>query len=85
MPLEGIADFDSPPSAITEIAFDGVCEMADIHHDLVEAVSGQMLHQILHDRLAKNRNHGLGQDMSQRAHPRSLACSQDHCFHAGFR
>ena len=55
--------------------------MTDIHHDLIEAVSGQLLHQVLHNRFAQNRDHWFGHLVRQWPDPGTLTGSKNHCLH----
>ena len=81
MALKGITDLDTPAASIPEITFYGLGEVTDVHHDLVKAVTAQLLDQVFHDGLTQNRNHGLGHFMGQWTHPGALPSRQYHRLH----
>ena len=45
---------------IPKILFDAICKMARVDHDFTDALSDQVFNDVLHYRLAKQRNHRLG-------------------------
>ena len=79
--LKRVTNLDPPSATVAKIVLDGMCEMTDIDHNLIEAVSGQLLHQVLHNRFAQNRDHWFGHLVRQWPDPGTLTGSKNHCLH----
>jgi hypothetical protein len=76
----GVANLHTPAVTVAKILLDLVVVKCHVHHDLGDAVAGQMFDQVLHHRFAQNRDHRFGQVLGQRAYPGALACGQNHAF-----
>src|SRR5581483_7058345 len=74
-------DFDAPSGAVAKIVFDLIAEVVQVHHDLVEAVPLQQLHQILHDRAIDDGNERFGNVAGQRVEAGTDTGGQYHRFH----
>ncbi|MNP98347.1 hypothetical protein D3C85_109620 [compost metagenome] len=55
--FEGIADLHAELVPLAEILLDFFMQITDINHDFGNAVTGQVLDQVSHHRLAQDRYH----------------------------
>jgi hypothetical protein len=69
------AAHSQPPEALVRVVVVG-----DIHHDLGNAVTGEVLDQVFHDRLAQNGNHRFGEVTGKWTHAGALPRRQYHAF-----
>ena len=80
--LGGVAHPHAELRAVAEVGADVVRHERDRHDDVVEAVPGEELHDVLHHRHVRDRHHRLGLVARERAQPRAFTAGQDHCLHA---
>ena len=76
----GVTDLHTPAVTIAKVFLNFLVVPSHIHHDLGDAVAGQVLDQVLHHRLAQNRHHGLGQVTRERPHAGASPGCQNHAF-----
>ena len=64
---------------VTKVVLDLPVVVGHVDHDLLDAVTCQMLDQVLQNRLAQDGDHGLGHALGQWTNTGSLARSQNQC------
>src|SRR5213075_3110709 len=80
--LDRVRDVHAERVAAAEVAADRLREKGDGHDDVIEAVALQELEDVLHARLADDRDHRLRLVRRQRAQARALAAGHDDRLHA---
>src|SRR5215203_2045890 len=80
--LDRVLDCHPERLAGPEVAADGLREEGQRHYDLVEAVLVEQLEDVLHARLADDRDHGFRLVGGQRPEARSFASRHHDGFHA---
>ena len=64
---------------VVEVILDGSLAAAGDEQDLLDAVRDQFLHHVLHDRLARDRQHLLGLRLGGRQKPRAMPGDGNDC------
>src|SRR5581483_2720008 len=79
--LDGVADVDAEALAVAEVAPDRLRQERDGDDHVLEAVQLEELDDVLHARLADDRNHRLGLVRGERTQARALSPGHDHGLH----
>ena len=78
--LIAVADGHAPAVAIAKVVFDFPVVVSHVDHDLAHVVAREVLDDVFQNRLAQDRDHGLGRALGQRPDAGALAGGQDHGF-----
>ncbi len=81
--LDRVLDVHAERLAVGEVAADRLRQEGDGHDHVVHAVGAEQLEDVLHARLADDRDHRLRLIRRQRAQARALAAGHDDGLHAG--
>ena len=73
-----IADLHAQAVSVAEMPGDGVAEVPDHHDDFPDAGPFHVLDLIFENRAIADGQQGLGETLTERGHPRSLAGGKDH-------
>ena len=79
--LVGIADGDTELAAVAEVGLDVIGQERNRDHDLVEAVPGEQIDDVLHHRPVGDRQHRLGGVRRERTQTRPLTAGHDDSLH----
>jgi hypothetical protein len=79
--LHRVADGQAEALPVSEVAADRLWQKRDRDDHLAQAVLAQQLEDVLHARLADDRDHRLRLIRRQRAQTRALAARHHDCFH----
>ena len=82
--FKAVSDLDTEPLTISEVIFDLLSEMGDIHHHFGETMLLEQLQQKLHHRFLQDGNHRFRDHMGDRLNPCPLSSRQDHRLHRRF-
>jgi hypothetical protein len=80
--LDRVLDVDAEGLAVAEVAADRLRQERDGDDHVLEAVLAKEVDDVLHARLADDRNHRLRLVRGQRPQPRPLAAGHDDASHA---
>src|SRR5207245_7491815 len=79
--LDGVLDVQAERLAVAEVAADRLREERDGDDDIVQAVPPEQLENVLHARLADDRDHRLRLVGGERPQPRPLPARHDDSLH----
>ena len=79
-PLVGVANLHTPAMTVSKVVLDLPVVERHVDHDLLDAVPGQVLDDVLQHRLTQNGHHRLGCLFGEGANAGPLPGRQDHCF-----
>ena len=81
--LAGVADAQAEAPSAPQDGRDGLRQVVQVHDDVPHSGPGEADHRPLEERAVEHRQHRLGPEQGQRAHPQAQARGEDHGLHSG--